>query len=184
MLPNKNYTPDDFVRSPASALAATGACCGGPFHCIALLGAAPNVYEAETLLQIVPQTVPDAFVRRPHYSHRRSPRGPESASSEPYPARTNDSRARSICGRPCPSTHARHRRENAGKYHHGSGTAPRNQPADAFYLRFQYGDPAIAARVTERLGTLYVEYNARERGELAQVRINFWKHSSQIRRAD
>ena len=39
---------------------------------------------------------------------------------------------------------------------------------DSFYLRFKYEDAAMAARVTERLGTLYIDYNARERGALAQ----------------
>ena len=43
----------------------------------------------------------------------------------------------------------------------------RAEPVDAFYLRFKYEDPAMAARVTERLGTLYIDYNSRERGALA-----------------
>ena len=44
----------------------------------------------------------------------------------------------------------------------------RAEPVDSFYLRFKYEDAAMAARVTERLGTLYIDYNARERGALAQ----------------
>ena len=46
---------------------------------------------------------------------------------------------------------------------------PRNpmEPVDAFYLRFKYEEPVMAARVTERLGMLYIDYNARERGALA-----------------
>ena len=40
-------------------------------------------------------------------------------------------------------------------------------PVDAFYLRFKYEEPVMAARVTERLGTLYIDYNSRERGALA-----------------
>jgi polysaccharide chain length determinant protein (PEP-CTERM system associated) len=43
----------------------------------------------------------------------------------------------------------------------------RNEPAEAFHVRFTYTDPVVAAKVTERLGALFVDHNARDRGALA-----------------
>lgn len=39
----------------------------------------------------------------------------------------------------------------------------RSEPADAFHVRFTYSDPDIATKVTQRLGNLYIDRNARER---------------------
>ena len=45
--------------------------------------------------------------------------------------------------------------------------------ADAFYVRFTYTDRAIATKVTERLGSLFVDLNAKDRGQLAQATNDF-----------
>jgi polysaccharide chain length determinant protein (PEP-CTERM system associated) len=170
MLPNKNYTPDDFVRiaSHRAPLLLVPTVVG---VLIALLYSAqlPNVYEAETLLQIVPQRVPDAFVRST-VTIRTEDR--LEALSQQVQSRTQlermirelDLYAADRALQPMQDIVERMR----GSITMALVRPARNQPADAFYLRFKYGDPTMAARVTERLGTLYVEYNARERGELAQ----------------
>jgi hypothetical protein len=43
----------------------------------------------------------------------------------------------------------------------------------AFHVRFTYPDPNIAAKVTQRFGTLFVEQNARDRGVLAGATDEF-----------
>lgn len=43
----------------------------------------------------------------------------------------------------------------------------------AFHVRFTYQEPQIAARVTQRIGTLFVEQNARDRGQLAGATNRF-----------
>ena len=64
MLPNKKYGPADFVR-----IAKTGAplivvpAAVGLLAALIVSSRLPNVYQAETLIQIVPQSVPDAYVR-------------------------------------------------------------------------------------------------------------------------
>jgi polysaccharide chain length determinant protein (PEP-CTERM system associated) len=45
--------------------------------------------------------------------------------------------------------------------------------ADAFYVRFSYTDRDVATRVTERLGGLFIDLNARDRGDLAQATDEF-----------
>jgi polysaccharide chain length determinant protein (PEP-CTERM system associated) len=47
--------------------------------------------------------------------------------------------------------------------------------ANAFYVRFTYPDPEIATKVTERLGALFIDMNARDRGNLAQATNDFLK---------
>jgi polysaccharide chain length determinant protein (PEP-CTERM system associated) len=47
------------------------------------------------------------------------------------------------------------------------------QDADSFYVRFEYADPLTARRVTERLGTLFIDANARDRGAVAQDTFDF-----------
>jgi polysaccharide chain length determinant protein (PEP-CTERM system associated) len=44
----------------------------------------------------------------------------------------------------------------------------RGEPAEAFHVRFTYNDAGIATRVTQRLGTLYIDRNARERTKVAE----------------
>jgi polysaccharide chain length determinant protein (PEP-CTERM system associated) len=49
----------------------------------------------------------------------------------------------------------------------------RNMPPDSFHVRFSYGDPVVAARVTTRLGGIFVDQNARDRGDLADATSAF-----------
>jgi hypothetical protein len=49
----------------------------------------------------------------------------------------------------------------------------RNQDADSFYVRFSYPEANVARTVTERLGGLFIDVNARDRGNLAQATNSF-----------
>jgi polysaccharide chain length determinant protein (PEP-CTERM system associated) len=46
-------------------------------------------------------------------------------------------------------------------------------PPHAFHVRFSYADPIIATRVAERLSSLYVDQNARDRGASANATNQF-----------
>ena len=47
------------------------------------------------------------------------------------------------------------------------------RPADAFHVRFTYTDPNLAARVTSRLGSLFADFNTRDRSNLADATDRF-----------
>lgn len=49
----------------------------------------------------------------------------------------------------------------------------RGLPPDSFIVRFEYSDPALAARLTSRLGALFVDQNARERIGIADATNDF-----------
>ena len=64
------------------------------------------------------------------------------------------------CGRTCASTRS-------------ISTVRSNRDADAFYVRFTYTDRDVATRVTERLGRLFIDLNAKDRGQLAEATNEF-----------
>jgi polysaccharide chain length determinant protein (PEP-CTERM system associated) len=48
-----------------------------------------------------------------------------------------------------------------------------SRDAEAFYVRFTYPDADVATRVTEKVGALYIDFNARDRGSLAEATNSF-----------
>jgi polysaccharide biosynthesis transport protein len=169
MLPNKKYGPADFLkiattRAPLIVVPAAA----GLLVALLLSSQLPNVYQAETLIQIMPQSVPDAYVRTT-VTIKTEDR--LDALSQQVQSRTQLERMISELNlyqkeravRPMQDVVEQMRGSMSIKT-----VRPRPMdPVDAFYLRFEYEDPAMAARVTERLGTLYIDYNSRERGALA-----------------
>jgi polysaccharide chain length determinant protein (PEP-CTERM system associated) len=47
------------------------------------------------------------------------------------------------------------------------------EPLHAFHVRFTYTDPNVSAKITQRLGSLFVDQNARDRGALAEATNQF-----------
>lgn len=170
MLPNKKYGPHDFLRiAKTRAPLIVVPAAAGLLAALIVSSRIPNVYQAETLIQIVPQRVPDAYVKSTVTIRAEDRLGALSQQVqsrtqlermiqelELYPSERATLPMQDVVERMRSSMSVQTVRPNRG------------EPVDAFYLRFQYNDPVIAARVTERLGTLYVDYNARERGALAQ----------------
>jgi polysaccharide chain length determinant protein (PEP-CTERM system associated) len=146
----------------------------GLFVALLVSSRLPDIYEAETLIQIVPQRVPDSFVAST-ITIRTEDR--LNALSQQVQSRSqleriivdlglyeNELRVRSV--------------EDVSELIRSSITvqtvrAGGAQGVEAFYLRFMYTDPVIAARVTERVGSLYISFNARERGKLAEGANDF-----------
>jgi polysaccharide chain length determinant protein (PEP-CTERM system associated) len=170
MLPNKKYAPEDFLRiAKARVLWVLIPAAIGLFVALVVSSRLSNVYEAETLIQIVPQRVPDTYVQST-VTIRTEDR--LDALSHQVQSRTQLERIIQEL-----NLYQKERKvkpmqdvveQMRGAMSLATVRSARNEPVDAFYLRFKYEDPMMAARVTERLGTLYVDYNARERGALAQ----------------
>jgi polysaccharide chain length determinant protein (PEP-CTERM system associated) len=171
MLPNKKYTPADLIDilKKRAALIVVPTALG---LLLALIASSrmPDVYEAESLIQITPQRVPESYVK------------------STVTIKTED-RLDALSAQVKSRTQLENMITELGLYEKQRAVAPmqdvvelmrdaikteivrpRNpmQPVDSFYLRFQYNDAVMAARVTERIGMLYVDYNARDRGALAQ----------------
>ena len=178
MLPGRNYSPLDYAlmarrRVWFIAIPFVRVC----FVTLLVSSRLPNEYQSETLIQIVPQQVPDAYVQST-VTIRTEDR--LNALRQQVLSRTElerligafdlyrDERAR-LPMEDVVRAHAdAHRRRTVV-----SATRGGVQDADAFYIRFTYYDPQIAARVTERLGSLFIDQNARDRGALAETTDDF-----------
>jgi polysaccharide chain length determinant protein (PEP-CTERM system associated) len=169
MLPNKKYRPEDFLKiATARALFILVPPALGLLIALLVSSRMPNVYEAETLIQIVPQSVPDAYVRST-VSIRTEDR--LDALRQQVQSRTQLERMIQELNLYTAQRAVRPMQDIVEQMRANMSIETvrpsRVEPVDAFYLRFKYEDPAMAARVVERLGTLYIDYNSRERGALA-----------------
>jgi polysaccharide chain length determinant protein (PEP-CTERM system associated) len=170
MLPNKKYGLADFLeiartRAPLILVPAVV----GLLAALIVSSQVPNVYQAETLIQIVPQSVPDTYVRSTvtiKTEDRLDALGNQVQSRTQLERMITElnlyQKERAV--RPMQDVVEQMRASMSIE----TVRPNRIAPVDAFYLRFKYEDPVMAARVTERMGALYIDYNTRERGALAQ----------------
>jgi polysaccharide chain length determinant protein (PEP-CTERM system associated) len=128
----------------------------------------PDMYQADTLIQVVPQRIPDRFVpstvtmkaedRIEAVTHQVKSRVQLEAlinEFDLYPKERQLLPMEDVIGL------------MRGAISHELVRANRNEPADAFRLMFTYTDADIATKVTQRLATLYIDRNARDRNILA-----------------
>lgn len=176
MLPGKTYTPREFLQMarrhfwllvipPIITL----------FGALLYSSTLPDQYQSDMLIAVIPQRVPDDFVRSTVtvgveerlnaitvLISSRSILEPIIADNDLYPVERSrlpmedvlDRMRKSITVDP----------ETGG---------PGNQGPRAFHVRFSYTDPAIAATVTERLGSIFIDQNARDRGAQAEATDQF-----------
>ena len=175
MLPGRTYGPQDIIRMITTrgwiVLVAIVVCTYLALVVSALL---PNVYSAETLIQVVPQRVPDAYVRS---TVTLKTEDRLEALSAQVMSRTElerlikeyDLYPRERTRYPMQDVVDRMRLNITKQL---VRAAP-DRPVDSFYLRFKYSDATTAAKVTERLALLFIDQNARERAVLAGATDNF-----------
>jgi polysaccharide chain length determinant protein (PEP-CTERM system associated) len=171
MLPGKKYTPADFsaiaLRRRWVIVIPTIVCA---YAALVVSSQLTDQYRSEMLIQIVPQRVPDDYVRstvtmrtedrlnaltqqvlsRPELERliREMNLYPKQRQTMPMQDVVDMMRKNVV-----PEV-VRSQRERAD--------------AEAFYIRFTYPDRELVTRVTERLGDLYIDVNARDRGALAE----------------
>jgi polysaccharide chain length determinant protein (PEP-CTERM system associated) len=134
----------------------------------------PNIYESEMLIAIIPQRVPDSFVRST-VTLRADERLDE--ISVQVKSRTNLEQMITEMGL-YPEERKRMPMEDVvGRMRNDlvvglepMRRGPRGpEAANAFHVRFTYADPPTAAIVTQKVGALYVEQNSKGRGALAKA---------------
>lgn len=174
MLPGKNLTPLDLLQMarrrvwliavpPLVTL----------FAGLLYSSRVPDMYQSDMLIAIDPQRVPDAFVEST-VTLRTDQR--MDAISVQVTSRTNLERMISEF-----NLYPEERRvepmedvvdlmrKNIDVQMERPRPGPRGpEPPNAFHVRFTYTDPNIAAQVTQRLGSLFVDQNSSDRRGLAQ----------------
>jgi uncharacterized protein involved in exopolysaccharide biosynthesis len=132
-------------------------------------------YQSEMLIQIVPQRVPDAYVRST-VTMRTEDR--LNALSQQVMSRTEleklivqmDLYPEMRRRMPMEDVVARMRANIPLEVVKSQRDS---RDAEAFYVRFTYPDADIAMRVTEKIGALYIDVNSRDRGSLAEATNSF-----------
>jgi polysaccharide chain length determinant protein (PEP-CTERM system associated) len=137
----------------------------------------PNQYRSETLIQVVPQQVPDAYVQSTvmvrtedrlnalrNQVMSRTELERLIVSFDLYPAERSRLPMQDV-------VELMRSRAVVDPVIGASGN--NRQDADAFYIRFTYHQAEMAARVTERLGSLFIDQNARDRSALANTTDDF-----------
>lgn len=137
-----------------------------------------NTYQSDMLISIVPQRVPDSFVRSTVTMRIDERLG---AVTVQVLSRTNleqlieefnlypDERASQAL-----SDVVAHMKSSILVEPERPRPGPRGlEGPSAFHVKFTYTDPAIAAQVTQRLGTLFIDTNAKDRGALAGATDQF-----------
>ena len=177
MLPNKSYTPAVFLnlfwRHRWLVIAPLVVCV---LVALIVSSSLADRFQSDMLIQIIPQRVPDSYVRST-VTLRTEDR--LDVVSQQVTSRTQleemirefDLFPRERARLPL-ETVVDAMRSNISVELVRSA---RNEPVDAFHVKFTYGDPDVATRVTQRLGTLYIDRNFRDRGALAQATNEFMK---------
>jgi len=175
MLPGKKYAASDALRvlRKYGWIVATSLVAGA-FVALVISALLPDMYRSEMLIQIVPQRVPDSYVQST-VTIRTEDR--LDSLSQQVMSRTQLERLieefdlyvkmRSKLPLEDVVEHMR------SKIDRELVRTTRNEPAAAFHLRFTYPDAKIATAVTGRLGSLFIDQNARDRGELAEATNDF-----------
>jgi polysaccharide chain length determinant protein (PEP-CTERM system associated) len=177
MLPGKQYAPLDYAwmawRRRWIIVIPALVCLYGA---VVLSSRIRDMYRSEMLIQVVPQRVPDSYVQST-VTMRTEER--IAALSQQVMSRTAlekiivdmnlypDDRQR----KPMQDVIERMRTNIA--VDPVLASQAKRSDAEAFYVRFAYPDRALATRVTDRLGGLFVDLNARDRGDLAEATSKF-----------
>jgi polysaccharide chain length determinant protein (PEP-CTERM system associated) len=178
MLPGKSITPDEILRVAARRKwYLVVPVMAGAFAALLVSRFLPNQYESDTLIQIVPQRIPDSYVR-------------STVTTEV------DDRLKSIEQQIMSRTRLEQTILELNLYPEERRSSPMEdvvvtmrtrigvdlvtgpprrgeRPIEAFRVRFKYHDAQIAMRVTERLASWFIDENARLRGTLADATNEF-----------
>jgi polysaccharide chain length determinant protein (PEP-CTERM system associated) len=136
-----------------------------------------DMYKSETLIQVVPQRVPDSYVqstvtmRTEDRLNALSQQVLSRTALENLITSTNlypEERKRL----PMQDVVDLMRDEISVEVVTSKAPSQRDQ-AEAFYVRFSYPERELATKITERLGALFIDMNAKDRGDLAEATDQF-----------
>ena len=175
MLPGKQYSPMDYAAMAwRRRWVIVVSLLLGAYGGLVVSSRMPAMYQSEMLIQVVPQRVPDAYVKST-VTMKTVDR--LSALYEQITSRTELERLITELNLYPGEREALPMQDVVERMRLQVNVAPSragaNQDADSFYVRFSYTDPETAKQVTERLGGLFIDVNARDRDSLAQATNSF-----------
>jgi polysaccharide chain length determinant protein (PEP-CTERM system associated) len=185
MLPGKTYSAEDIVQIVRRRLWLLPLPIVTLFVALLYSASLPDVFQADMLIAIVPQRIPSEFVRSTVTLR----------TEERLDAITVQIMSRTVL-EPLinefdlyPEDRVRLPLEDVVQLMRNGikieieRTRPGAPEATAFHVRFTYPDAALAARVTQRLGSIFVDQNVRDRSALALATDDFLQVQLQEARA-
>ena len=179
MLPGKTYSFEDFLNIARRRVLLLPLPVVTLFCALVVSSFLPDIFQSDMLIAIVPQRVPSEFVRSTVTLR----------TEERLNAITSQIMSRTVLEPMIvefdlfKDDRARFPMEDVVQTMRGRievqpekpvpGSRPTELAPPAFHVRFTYTDANIAARVTQRLGSIFVDQNVRDRGALAQATDDF-----------
>jgi protein tyrosine kinase modulator len=185
MLTGKRYTPFEFAAMVWRRkwwLVVPTLVCG--YAALIVSSRLVDQYQSEMLIQIVPQRIPDNFVK-PTVTMKTEDR--INALHQQVTSRTELERMITEMNL-YPAERKRLPMQDVVERMSGKivvdvvKSQQDSRDAEAFYVRFTYADRDIATRVTERIGALFIDVNARDRGSLAEATNVFLESQLELAR--
>ena len=174
MLPGRKYTPIDFAAMAwrRSWMIVAGLVFG-TYASLLVSSQLQDSFQSETLIQVIPQRVPDSYVQSTvtmRTEERLNALSQQVLSRTALEALINEMNLYAERRSRLPMQDVVDAMRKDVRVDPVGGS---NREADAFYVRFKYTDREVATKVTERLGLLFIDLNAKDRGQLAQATNDF-----------
>jgi polysaccharide chain length determinant protein (PEP-CTERM system associated) len=177
MLPGRNYTASDYATMAWRRrwLMVGGLVLGG-YSALIVSSRLHDMYRSEMLIQVVPQRVPDSYVQSTvtmRTEERLNALSQQVLSRTALESLINEMNLYSEQRARLPLQDVVDLMRRDVEVDPVISQVRGGSDAEAFYVRFSYADREIATRVTERLGGLFIDLNAKDRGQLAEATNQF-----------
>jgi protein tyrosine kinase modulator len=177
MLPGKRYSLKDIVSIARRRLWLSPLPLVTLFCALVFSSTLPDIYQANMLISIVPQRVPDEFVRTTvtlKTEERLNAITVQIMSRSMLEPMINEFDLYPVVRARLPMEDViREMQDSIDVRLERPTSTQRDAGPTAFHVQFTYPDAAVAARVTQRLGSIFVDQNARDRGALARATDEF-----------
>ena len=177
MLPGRQYGPFDFaVMAWRRRWLIVGGLVLGAYGALVVSSQLQDSFQSEMLIQVIPQRVPDSYVQSTvtmRTEERLNSLSQQVLSRTALESLINEMNLYQERRAHLPMEDVVDLMRSDVRVEPVISTVRSSREADAFYVRFTYTDRDVATGVTERLGGLFIDLNAKDRGQLAQATNDF-----------
>jgi polysaccharide chain length determinant protein (PEP-CTERM system associated) len=177
MLPGRKYTPLDIaLMAWRRSWLIAGGLVLGVYGALVVSSLLRDTFQSEMLIQVIPQRVPDSYVQSTvtmRTEDRLNALSQQVLSRTALESLINEMNLYAAQRARLPMEDVVELMRQDVSVAPVASTVRSSPDAAAFYVRFTYTDREMSTRVTERLGKLFIDLNAMDRGQLAQATNDF-----------
>ena len=177
MLPGRSYTPLDYASMAwRRRWWMVGGLLLGAYAALVVSSRLVDTFQSEMLIQVIPQRVPDSYVQSTvtmRTEERLNALSQQVLSRTALEGLINEMNLYAKERARLPMQDVVELMRRGVRVDPVTSSMRSEGGADAFFVRFSYSDRDVATRVTERLGGLFIDLNAKDRGQLAEATNDF-----------